>query len=208
MKQNKNPSFNKEKELLSKKILVFGIDEVGRGSFAGPIVASAVHFKKEYSWFNEINDSKLLTPRKREHLSKLILKNAVCFVELIDVAIINEFGIGKANKLIFENLIKKIRKEYKDKRIYFLIDGRRLDLNLEDVEFIVKGDQKSISIAASSIVAKVYRDKLMKNLGKKYSGYAFSKNKGYGTKFHQKAIKKLGLSEIHRTSFNLQKFLS
>ena len=75
------------------------------------------------------------------------------------------------------------------------------------MEFIIKGDQESISIAASSIIAKVYRDKLMKKLGEEYKGYNFSKNKGYGTKFHQEALRKHGLSKVHRASFNLHKFL-
>ena len=207
MRKNRNPLFNKELQLLSKNVQVFGMDEVGRGSFAGPIVASAVCFTKEYAWFKQINDSKLLTHKKRKRLSKLILKNGICFVELIDVNIINEFGIGKANKLIFENLVNRINKQFKNKQLYFLIDGRKM-FTRRNTEFIIKGDQKHISISASSIIAKVYRDELMKRLGKEYKGYNFSRNKGYGTKLHQKAIKKLGLSEIHRTSFNLQKFLS
>lgn len=206
---HKNPSFDRESELLNGNIeLVFGMDEVGRGSFAGPLVASAVCFEKKFKWFKEINDSKLLTHKKRKQLSKLILKNSISFVEAIDVEVINEFGIGETNRLIFENLVKKISNEYKNKNIFFLIDGRKKKISNRSLEFIVKGDQKSISIAASSIIAKVYRDELMKRLEKEYKGYNFSKNKGYGTQFHQKAIKKLGLSKIHRTSFNLQKFLS
>ncbi len=207
MKQTRKPSFNKELKLQNKNFLAFGIDEVGRGSFAGPLVAAAVSFKKEHLWFDKINDSKLLTHKKRKYLSRLILKHGACFIEIIDVNIINEFGIGKANKLIFENLVNKINKEYKGKKNYFLIDGNKKKLNYKNTDFIVKGDQKSISIAASSIIAKVYRDELMRKLGKKYKGYNFFKNKGYGTRFHQKAIKKLGLSEIHRKSFNLEKFL-
>jgi len=205
---HKNPSFDREDKLLNGTIdLVFGMDEVGRGSFAGPLVASAVCFTKEFKWFKEVNDSKLLTHKKRKQLSKLILKNSISFVELIDLEIIDEFGIGEANRLIFENLVKRISNEYKKRKIFFLVDGRKKKINIKDIEFIVKGDQKSISIAASSIIAKVYRDELMKRLGKEYKGYNFSKNKGYGTQFHQKAIKKLGLSEIHRKSFKLQKFL-
>lgn len=206
----KIPSFDIEQELLTKNYdLVFGMDEVGRGSFAGPLVASAVCFKEELSndWFKELNDSKLLTAQKREQLSKLILKNAKCFTEIIEVETINKIGIGKCNKLVFERLIKKIISEHEEKNIHFLIDGRKQKISRKNLQFIVKGDSKVISIAAASIVAKVYRDKLMKNLGKIYRGYNFAKNKGYGTKFHQEAIKKLGLCEIHRKSFNLNKFL-
>jgi ribonuclease HII len=205
----KKPSFKQEKELLTKNYqLVFGMDEVGRGSFAGPLVASAVCFKQELSndWFKEINDSKLLTGIKRDRLSKLISMNARCFMEIIDVETINKIGIGKCNQLIFERLIKSIIINHKSK-IFFIIDGRKLKIGNKNLNFIIKGDQKSISIAAASIIAKVYRDNLMKKLSIKHPGYNFAKNKGYGTKFHREAIKKLGLCAIHRKSFNLDKFL-
>jgi ribonuclease HII len=205
------PSFNLEKELKTQNYeLVFGMDEVGRGSFAGPLVASAVCFKEELEdndWFKELNDSKLLTALIREQLSKLILKHAKCFTEIIDVETINKIGIGKCNKLVFERLIKKILNEHKGNKIHFLIDGNKKKISRKNLSFIIKGDSKITSIAAASIIAKVYRDKLMVSLGKIYKGYNFSKNKGYGTKFHREAIKKLGLCEVHRKSFNLRKFL-
>jgi len=204
------PSYNLEKKLLTLGFeLIFGMDEVGRGSFAGPLVASAVCFKKKLDneWFNEINDSKLLAPAKREQLSKRILKNAKCFTEIIEVETINKIGIGKSNELIFEKLIKKILNEYKNTNIHFLIDGNNKNILSKNLKFIVKGDSKVISIAAASIIAKVYRDQIMEKLSHKYKGYNFAKNKGYGTKFHQEAIKKLGLCEIHRKSFNLDKFV-
>ena len=204
---NKTPSFNLEKEFLRKVDLVFGLDEVGRGSFAGPLVAAAVCFTKEFEWFSELNDSKLLSPTKRELLSKLILENANCFIEIIEVEEINQKGIGKCNQQIFERLIKNILNEQDGKKVHFLIDGGKQNINNDNLEFIIKGDSKVISIAAASIVAKVFRDKLMTDLEEVYNGYNFSMNKGYGTKFHQEAIKKLGLCEIHRKSFNLQKFL-
>jgi ribonuclease HII len=208
MKKSKKPSYNLEKELLGKNFdFVFGMDEVGRGSFAGPLVASAVCFEKQFKWFNQLNDSKLLTSMKRKHLSKLILKKAKCFTEIIEVETINKIGIGKSNKLVFERLIRKILHEHKGEKIHFLIDGNKQKIKGENLRFIVKGDSQIISIAAASIIAKVYRDKLMWDLGTIYRGYNFSKNKGYGTKFHQHAIKKLGLTEIHRKSFNLRKFL-
>lgn len=208
MKSIKRPSFSIEKELVEQGVdLVFGMDEVGRGSFAGPLVASAVNFGKEFRWFKDLNDSKLLTAPKRERLSKLILKNVKSFTEIIEVETINKIGIGKSNKLIFERLIKKILGEHERKNIHFLIDGNKKRIRRKNLRFIVKGDRKVISIAAASIIAKVYRDNLMKKLGRDFPGYNFAKNKGYGTKFHQKAIKKLGLCEIHRKSFKLQKFL-
>jgi ribonuclease HII len=208
MKKTKKPSFDLEKELFKNKVeFVFGMDEVGRGSFAGPLVASAVCFSKEFKWFKHLNDSKLLSAKKREHLSKIILKNSKCFTEIIEVETINKIGIGKSNQLIFARLIKKILDEHPKKAIHFLIDGNRQKIRRNNLSFIIKGDSKIISIAAASIVAKVYRDKMMRDLGKIYKGYNFARNKGYGTKFHQEAIKKLGLSDIHRKSFNLRKFL-
>jgi ribonuclease HII len=208
MKKTKKPSFNLEKNLLTKNIeLVFGMDEVGRGSFAGPLVAAAVAFEKEFPWFNELNDSKLLSALERERLSKLILGNGKCFTEIIDVALINKIGIGKCNVLIFENLINNILNKFENRKsTYFLIDGRNT-FKSSNTKFIVKGDRESISIAAASIIAKVFRDKMMKDLDNTYSGYDFSRNKGYGTKFHQEAIGKLGLCAIHRKSFNLNKFI-
>jgi ribonuclease HII len=206
--KTRKPSFDLERKLLEKNFdFVFGMDEVGRGSFAGPLVASAVCFKNEFKWFKDLNDSKFLSAKKREQLSKLILKNAKCFTKIIEVEEINKFGIGKCNRLVFVRLIKKILGEQDEKQIHFLIDGNKLKIRRKNLQFIVKGDGKIISIAAASIIAKVYRDKLMQDLGKIYQGYNFSKNKGYGTKFYQAAIKKLGLSKIHRKSFHLQKFL-
>jgi len=205
---SKKPSFEHEKELMSTGFdLVFGMDEVGRGSFAGPLVASAVAFEKEFPrWFKKLNDSKLLTAKKREKLSKLILKNAKSFTEIIEIETINKIGIGKSNKLIFERLIREILKEFEDKKIHFLIDGNKKRIRRKNLKFVIKGDSKITSIAAASIIAKVYRDKLMKNLGRVYKGYNFAKNKGYGTKFHRDALKKYGVCAIHRRSFNLQKF--
>ena len=202
----KKPSYKQEAEKINEFDLVFGMDEVGRGSFAGPLVAAAVAFKKEFNWFKDINDSKLLAKNEREKLSKLILDNSISFIEIIDVSVINEFGVGEANRLIFENLVNKINKQFKSKNIYFLVDGNTKKINYKNVDFIVKGDQKCISIAASSIIAKVYRDSLMENLEKTFPGYNFFGNKGYGTKAHRDAIKQLGLSEIHRKSFKLEKF--
>jgi len=204
---NKKPSFKKEQALTKQGIdLIFGMDEVGRGSFAGPLVASAVCFGKEYRWFKNLRDSKLLPAPKREHFSKSILKNATCFTEIVDVETINRIGIGKSNKLIFERLIKRILNEHNEKYVYFLIDGSRKKIRRKNLSFIVKGDMKIISIAAASIIAKVHRDSLMRKLGIKFPGYNFAKNKGYGTKFHRNAIGKLGLCEIHRKSFSLKKF--
>ena len=111
----KKPSFNLEKNLLTQNIeLVFGMDEVGRGSFAGQLVAAAVCFEIKHKWFKDLNDSKLLSAKKRELLSKLILANAICFTEIIKVEEINQLGIGKCNQLVFERLIKNILNKHPD----------------------------------------------------------------------------------------------
>lgn len=207
MMKNKTLSFSYELNLYKSFDVVFGIDEVGRGSFAGPLVASSVYFEKEHEWFLNIKDSKLLTAKKRNELAKLIIENSFYFTEEIGVNVINKIGIGKANKLAFANLITKIKNKFKDKNICFLIDGNNLDLKTKNIKFIVSGDSKHISIAAASIIAKVYRDNLMRKLDKKYPKYSFAKNKGYGTKTHRESLKKHGLSSVHRTSFNLDKYL-
>jgi ribonuclease HII len=203
---NKKPSFDHEKEFWDKNLKVFGIDEVGRGSFAGPLVGAAVSFEnyKKFEWLKDINDSKLLSHKQRVHLSRKIKNNTKYFIETINLTTIDKIGIGKSNALLFKRLIKKISKEYKG--IYFLLDGRQ-NLENRNSKFIIKGDSISISIAAASIIAKVYRDGLMKDLDNYYKGYDFAKNKGYGTKFHREAIKKLGLSGFHRKSFKLGKFM-
>jgi ribonuclease HII len=204
---NKKPSFNLEKKLLTENFeLVFGMDEVGRGSFAGPLVASAVCFGNEHRWFEDLKDSKLLSAKERERLSVLILKNAKCFTEIIQINEINRFGIGKCNRLIFTRLIKKVLNEHKKKHLHFLIDGKKQQIRRRNLQFIIKGDSQVISIAAASIVAKVFRDNLMRDLGSIYKGYNFAKNKGYGTKFHREAIKKLGLCSVHRRSFDLGRY--
>lgn len=203
----KKPTFKVEKALWKKGYkYIVGVDEVGRGAFAGPVVVGAVVFTHNFFPPDDINDSKLLKPRRRELLTRIIKKDAYCFsLAEISVWAINKYGIGKATQMAFRKAIKLLRV----KPDYLLIDAFYIKhMNRKNQKPIKKGDQKSISIAAASIIAKVHRDKIMKKLSKKYPQYKFAKNKGYGTKEHQKALKKFGLSKIHRTSFNLSKFLS
>jgi len=219
----KKPSFKEEIKIWKKGCeFVIGVDEVGRGSFAGPVVAGAVVFKKGSNFkdglLSEINDSKLLNPKKRGQLAKEIKKEAILYaVSVVGVSKINKLGIGRTTKIAIRKVIKTIllriieSSNYKPS-IFVLADGFHIKyirgIGLINQKAIIKGDRKSISIAAASIIAKVYRDKLMRKLNRKYPGYGFAKNKGYGTKLHQAAIKNYGLTEIHRTSFNLGKFLS
>lgn len=215
-KKISKPTFDEEEKLLKKGYnFVIGTDEVGRGSFAGPITVAAVVFAKKSKDVEKlgINDSKLLKSKIRECLSTTIKKKAVAYsTATIELPTINKVGIGKATQMAFRKAIKRIQLKLRKEKIFVLIDGFHVKyirkIGLRNQKAIIKGDGKSISIAAASIIAKVYRDNLMTRLDRKYPNYKFSKNKGYGTKEHQFALKKYGLSKVHRTSFSLQKFLS
>lgn len=201
---NKNPSFKFEKPLWNKGFkLVAGLDEVGRGSFAGPVVAAAVILPQDFK-INGIKDSKLLTFKKRSELSRYIKENALSYViSNVNIKYINRFGIGKATEKAFLNCIKKL-----DKFEFLLVDGYKIKNHKSDNQIgIINGDLFSVSIAAASIIAKDHRDNLMIKLHKKYPLYNFLENKGYGTKSHREAIKKYGLTNIHRSSFKLSKYL-
>ncbi|HSX40689.1 MAG TPA: ribonuclease HII [Candidatus Saccharimonadales bacterium] len=207
------PDFSFEKNLWDSGYLVIGADEVGRGAFAGPVVTAAVVFPKNFvikdKRLSEINDSKLLSAQKREMLAKLIKEHALFYeIVSVNVGIINRVGIGKATHMAFRKAVKDICKN--NTSCYLLIDGFYVKyvktLGLKKQKAIIKGDRKSISIAAASIIAKVYRDDLMRKLHKKHPQYQFGENKGYGTKEHRNALKTYGLCPLHRTSFSLNKF--
>lgn len=208
------PTFAEEKELWEKGYdIVIGLDEVGRGAFAGPVVVGAVVFSKNAKPDDGINDSKLLKPRIRQKLTNSICKEALFWTTTeLSVTVINKAGIGKATHMAFRKAAKQICEQFPKEKKYVLVDGFHIryirGIGLRNQKGIIKGDQKSISIAAASIIAKVKRDSIMKKLHRKYPVYGFARHKGYGTKFHQKAIAKYGLAKIHRTSFNLEKFLS
>ncbi|MCL5970776.1 MAG: ribonuclease HII [Patescibacteria group bacterium] len=216
MKKTTYPSFKEEKKIWEKGYkYVIGIDEVGRGAFAGPVVTGAAVFKKDIdSSLIEhlgIHDSKLLTPQKRKELDKEIrLHSQYYSISEVGVSGINKVGIGKATEMAFRKVLRETRKKLPGGKIFVLVDGFHIKyikgIGLKNQKAIIKGDRKSISIASASIIAKVYRDNLMKTLSKKYPQYHFDKNKGYGTKEHRNFIKKYGLSKVHRGSFNLQKF--
>lgn len=216
-KLSDKPTLKEEKKLWKKGYnCVIGIDEVGRGAFAGPIVAGAVVFSKKIvknkNLLSEIDDSKLLTPLKREKLNKMIKKSAFFYtVAKINVPTINKLGIGKANQMVFRKVLKKMQKKIGEKKLFVIVDGFHVrylkGIGLKNQKAIIKGDKKCVSIAAASIIAKVYRDRLMQKLHKTYPNYFFAKNKGYGTKKHQKALMKYGFCILHRRSFRLEKFV-
>lgn len=199
------PTLNIEKKLWkSGYTQVCGIDEVGRGSFAGPVCCGAVIFPKNCELLLGVADSKLLKPKQREKLDKLIKECALSWsIAEVGVAVINKVGIGRATQIAFRKAVKSL-----DKRADFvLIDAFYIQhFNRKNQRPVKDGDKICMSISAASIIAKVYRDKLMKKLGKIYPKYGFAKHKGYGTKYHQDMIKKHGLLRIHRKSFNLEKF--
>ena len=200
------PTLQFEKEFWNSGYThVCGLDEVGRGSFAGPVVVGAVIFPQDIVLPEGIADSKLLKPRQREKLAERIKEQARAWsVAETSVTAINKVGIGKATQMAFRKAIKLFSKSPD----FILIDAFYVShLNRKRQKPVKDGDKICASISAASIIAKVYRDKLMKKLHRKYPEYGFAKHKGYGTKRHQEAIKKFGLTRIHRKSFDLSKFL-
>lgn len=186
--------------------LVCGVDEVGRGCFAGPVVVGAVVFSAKSKIPKGLADSKLLKPSLREELSLIIQDQAEAFsIAEICVEDINIHGIGQATQMGF----KKSVLDLKTVPDFILIDAffiKEMDRKIQQA--VKHGDRLCVSIAAASIIAKVYRDTLMKKLHLEYPNYGFDLHKGYGTKMHREAIKKYGLSKLHRTSFKLEKFAS
>ena len=180
---------------------VVGIDEVGRGSWAGPLVAAGVILPIGFQIPDGLADSKQVKPNARKKLSQIITKGAIStFISEIPVREIDKIGVGKATQEAFRQISKKILPAAE----YCLIDAFYIKRYSRKKQMAVKGgDSICASISAASIVAKVYRDNLMKKLHRNYPAYGFAKHKGYGTKQHQEAIKAHGLSDVHRKSYDL-----
>ncbi len=203
------PDFSFEKELWIKgHKFVGGIDEVGRGAFAGPVVAACVVFRSSFviqeNAAEIVNDSKKLSPKQRELANIWIKRNSLKWgIGKAGVAEINKYGIKKATEIAMRKAIANC----KIKLDYILIDAfyvpHTKGLRRKKQKPIVKGDTLSISIAAASIIAKVHRDRLMIALSKniKYQKYKWNENKGYGTKSHREAIEKHGPVIYHRKDF-------
>ncbi len=178
--------------------IIAGVDEVGRGSLIGPVYAAAVILNKSINK-KLLKDSKSLSKSNREILSKYIKKNSIWAIGKASVREIEKINILQASLLAMKRAIKKLKK----KPSVVLIDGNKLpDINNYKLSAIIKGDQKIPSISAASIIAKVSRDKMITNLGKKFKGYYLDKNCGYGTRQHLKAIKNLGITSQHRKTFS------
>ena len=179
---------------------VIGIDEVGRGAFCGPVVSCSVLLEKKILNNNlvlQITDSKKLSHKKRIILSKFIKKYSSYSIGVANNIEIDEMNILRATNL---SMIRSYDKFKKTKNL-IKIDGLKTFSLNEKTTFIKNGDQKSISIAAASIIAKTWRDRLMTLYSKIYPMYGWERNKGYGTQEHRSAIKKFGLTKIHRKSF-------
>ncbi|MDE6598219.1 MAG: ribonuclease HII [Clostridia bacterium] len=176
---------------------ICGVDEVGRGPLAGPVVCAAVIMPLE-NLIEGIDDSKKLSAKKRERLSELILNTAISYsICRVEAETIDEINILEATKLCMKNAIESL----KITPDFVLTDGNMtLDISIPQ-KSIIKGDSNSYSIGAASIIAKVYRDALMDGYDKEYPKYAFVKNKGYGTAEHIRAIQEYGLTALHRRSF-------
>ena len=201
------PDFAIESALWEKGYqYVAGIDEVGRGSWAGPLVVAAVILSKDFKIPPGLDDSKKVKPHTRNKFAKYIKENAKAnSVTEISVSVINKLGICRATHMAFRKAIKSlsIRPDF------LLVDAFYIkQVNRKNQKAIIHGDQRSASIAAASILAKVYRDNLMKRLSRNYPGYSFGKHKGYGTREHQQAIRAYGFTKIHRTSYKLEFLVS
>lgn len=176
--------------------VIAGIDEVGRGPLAGPVVAASVILPEDV-YIPGINDSKKLSKIKREQLSEEIQRKALAVgIGVVDADVIDEINIYQATKKAMNIAVHQLS-TFPD---YLLIDAMEIDVPITQCS-LIKGDARSISIASASIVAKVYRDRLMAEYSKKYPEYHFEKNMGYGTVEHIQALQKFGPTPIHRKTF-------
>ena len=186
-----------ENEIYNKGIkYIAGVDEVGRGPLVGPVVTAAVILPADF-YDERINDSKKVTEKKREMLYDVIMENAVSVgIGMSSSEVIDEINILEATKKAMKEALNNLSV----KPEHVLIDAVKLDIDIPSTS-IIKGDAKSQSIAAASIIAKVTRDRMMYELDKEHPEYDFAHNKGYGTKKHIEAIRKYGILKEHRKSF-------
>jgi len=198
-----NLKYEKEK-LKNGTRYVVGCDEVGRGSLAGPVVAAAIIFDLPvFKRIAGVRDSKLLTATKREFLDMMIKQHALAWaIGVVSEKQIDEINIHNATLLALKIAAEKILRLVPSETCLVCVDGKFLipDFNTRQ-EAVVKGDNKVFSVAAASIVAKVHRDLLMTKLDKTYPHYGFVRHKGYGTLHHRQAIKRFGVSPVHRQTF-------
>ena len=194
-------SANEEALRAEGATLIAGVDEVGRGALAGPVIAAAVILPED-SFIDGVRDSKKLSPAKREKIFTAIEGIAISIgVGSVNARMVDKINILQATYLAMRQAVSRLSPAPD----YLLVDGFRVpEIEVPQLP-LLKGDSMSISIAAASIIAKVIRDKIMIEEGNLYPHYGFLKHKGYGTKEHYKAIATYGLCPIHRRSFNLFK---
>ena len=192
------PNFKIEQDLISKGCsIIAGVDEVGRGPLAGPVTAAAV-ILDPLNIPDNLNDSKVLSSKKREKLFEELKSSSICAVAHVSPEEIDKLNILQASLLAMVNAVTNLKVKPK----HILIDGNKVpDRLVGRATAIVKGDRKVLSIAAASIIAKVTRDKLMHDLGSEFPVYGWAKNAGYPTKCHMNAIVKYGVTPHHRRSF-------
>lgn len=203
LKKNK-PVFYYENKLKERGYnLIVGVDEAGRGCLAGPVVAAAVTLRNSRTK-NYIHDSKKLTSRQREDAFLELIDKFVFGIGIVNEKIIDRLNILVATRIAMEGAIEELinkLKSYDKQRVYILVDGNvKLDIKFP-FKNIIRGDSKSKSIASASILAKVTRDRIMSMYDKVYPQYGFLENKGYATKMHKAALKKIGPCLIHRSTF-------
>ena len=180
-----------------KGFCLAGLDEVGRGALAGSVVAAAVILPEAY-WPLGLNDSKRMSPKRREETFILIQEHALSIgVGIISEIIINQINIRNATFVAMQDALQKL--DYTPDCV--LVDGEAIPSLTLKQHPLVKGDSKSVCIAAASVIAKVTRDRIMVDYHQQYPEYGFNENKGYGTPFHMEALRKHGPCPIHRNSF-------
>ena len=189
--------YSYERDLIKNNInLIAGVDEVGRGPLVGPVVAASVILPVNYK-LDGLTDSKKLSEKKRNLFYDILINDAISIgVGIIDEKIIDEVNIYEATKLAMKEALNNLSVTPE----HVLIDAMPLDIDIPRTS-IIKGDAKSLSIAAASVIAKVTRDRMMYDLDKEYPMYNFKKNKGYPTKEHVDAIKKYGIIKEHRKTY-------
>jgi ribonuclease HII len=192
-------NYKYEKELRDKGIkFIAGVDEVGRGPLVGPVVAACVVLPEEFN-LDGLTDSKKLSEKKRDFYFEEVKRQALGYgIGIIDEKKIDEVNIYEATKLAMKEAIEDCKKMCKIEHV--LIDAMPLELDV-DTTSIIKGDLKSITISAASVIAKVTRDRMLDELHEKYPMYDFKKNKGYPTKKHLEAIEEYGIIDEHRRSY-------
>ena len=189
---------------MTKNIITAGVDEVGRGCLAGPVVSSAIILKEGIN-LSLLKDSKKITFKKRIEIAKHIKLNSIYAVGMSSVEEILEINILQAALLSMKRAIDKLSV----KPELILIDGNFAPKGLTNFKTVINGDEKVKSISAASIIAKVYRDELMIKLSEKFQNYAWERNFGYGTKAHMEGLKKFGIPSHHRKGFKpIHKMLS